>query len=614
MRLKRSHGGMRRGLFGGALTQMSGSSMEALAASTSSSEERQLSAPAPQVDTARSWLAAAACSGFSFFTWLPVVCSAVLYAGYMDQYPNVARRDASWPFTIMLVVINVGGVLYAMSLEWFSERCLLILAAFLCSGSLVISSFTHDILELVVLLGVVYGMGVASTSIVPTVLIVHHFEKYRATALALVSGSVDVSGMLTPSLVQLFIDKYGFSGCLLLLGGLSLNLFIACIFLKRPPKGKPTDEAAADKQRRTDDGAVVAPEMTKVETSAPKEPVSGRGDHVPGDGTDSAVAPAWQHSRGDVRAWLRSTVSLAMVHVRPAHNSHGGDSAQYADEPAKPTLPDKDGISKQVSSLKLSEKPDETPEGSSSSVESNRFKMDKKRWQHLEEARKIQELADVIEVIPDPDADDEENKAPQQKSGFMHKLREVSTGYIWMVCLSKGAANFCSYTFGLVIVDYAHGSGVLGQKAALLPALFSLGCLTATLLTGPAVDRSWVSKYSAMLLSCIVQAAALLSVSVWSTFPVLALCSFLGGVGRGVRCFLFPVLISDRCSLSDLPAALSIMNAACSVALFLRTPVIGFMRDNSGSYATLLMSLAGVNIVQLVVWLTYTTATKCRSR
>ncbi|XP_049517346.1 uncharacterized protein LOC125943059 [Dermacentor silvarum] len=111
MRLKRGNGGVRRGLLGEDLFRMSGSSMEALAASRSSrssSEERPRSTP-PRVDTARSWLAAAACSGYSFFTWLPVVCSAVLYAGYMDQYPEVARRDASWPFTIMLVVINVGG-------------------------------------------------------------------------------------------------------------------------------------------------------------------------------------------------------------------------------------------------------------------------------------------------------------------------------------------------------------------------------------------------------------------------------------------------------------------------------------------------------------------------
>ncbi|XP_037509277.1 uncharacterized protein LOC119385992 [Rhipicephalus sanguineus] len=198
--------------------------------------------------------------------------------------------------------------------------------------------------------------------------------------------------------------------------------------------------------------------------------------------------------------------------------------------------------------------------------------------------------------------------------GFIHKLRAVSTAYIWMVCLSKGASNFSSYTFSLVIVDYAHESGVLGQKAALMPALFSLGCLVATLTTGPAVDRSWVSKYSAMMLSCVIQTCALIASSVWKSFPVLALCAFLGGVGRGVRCFLFPVLISDRCSLNDLPAALSIMNTACSVALFLRTPVIGFMRDSSGTYATLLMCLAGINLFQLVVWFIYATVAKCYTR
>ncbi|XP_075732956.1 uncharacterized protein LOC142775443 [Rhipicephalus microplus] len=111
MRLKRVNGGMTRGLLFSDQFRMSSSSMEALAASRSSRshcEERRPRSGHPQMDTGRSWLAAAACSGYSFFTWLPVVCSSVLYAGYMDQYPEVARRDASWPFTIMLVAINVG--------------------------------------------------------------------------------------------------------------------------------------------------------------------------------------------------------------------------------------------------------------------------------------------------------------------------------------------------------------------------------------------------------------------------------------------------------------------------------------------------------------------------
>lgn len=612
MRLKRANGGMTRGLLVSDLFRMSGSSMEPLAASRSSrsSIEERTRSGHPRVDSARSWLAAAACSGYSFFTWLPVVCSAVLYAGYMDQYPDVARRDASWPFTIMLVVINVGGILYAVSLEWFTERALLILAAILCAGSLVVSSFTHDILELVVLLGVVYGMGVASTSIVPTVLMVYHFDKYRATALAIVSGSVDVSGMMTPSLVQLFIDKYGFSGCLLLLGGLSLNLFIACIFLKRPEKcaDHTTEDSAADKCMEGDTTKAPKKITSTAEGLEPKKPGSGRGDHSPKAG--GTVIPAWQQSRGDVRAWLRNTVSLAMVHARPSQNRHGDSARDIEEAPAK-TARANAGIVNRVSSFKLYTKFNETAD----SAEITGLKSDREVVR-LEKAARSPEIEESNEVSPQADVGDQEKSKGTAMGtfGFIHKLRAVSTAYIWMVCLSKGASNFSSYTFSLVIVDYAHESGVLGQKAALMPALFSLGCLVATLTTGPAVDRSWVSKYSAMMLSCVIQTCALIASSVWKSFPVLALCAFLGGVGRGVRCFLFPVLISDRCSLNDLPAALSIMNAACSVALFLRTPVIGFMRDSSGTYATLLMCLAGINLFQLVVWFIYATVAKCYTR
>lgn len=612
MKRSRANGGLKSRLYHAGLFPMSGSSMEALAASRSSCEEAE-PPPTPQPDKARAWLAAAACSGYSFFTWLPVVCAAVLYAGYMDQYPHVPRRDASWPFTIMLVVINVGGVCYAISLQWLSERFLLIVAAILCTGSLVMSSFTNDILELVVLLGIFYGMGVASTSIVPTVLMVHHFDKYRATALALISGSVDVSGMLTPSLVQLFIDKYAFSGCLLLLGGLSLNLFIACIFLKRPEGQRPADEAVGKEEQNAIDVSVVQDSQTTVAPEAvtsQKSPVTGRGDHSPNEGPTNTIK--LQHSRGDVRSWLKNTVSLAMVHGRPSKNRHG-DNDRAVEVPDEMHHPDKVKMMKQPSSLDLYTQFTETTESGYPDSPGHTFG---EAVVQLEKCTKSQEVEESGDALQEATVvyERQTSTAAARASGFVQKLWAVSTGYTWMVCLSKGAANFSSYTFSLVIVDYAHDSGVLGQKAALLPALFSSGCLVATLLTGPAVDRAWISKYAAMMLSCVVQAAALVASSAWRSFAVLAVCSFLSGVGRGVRCFLFPVLISERCSLDDLPAALSLMNAACSIALFLRTPLIGFVRDSSGSYATLLLGLAAVNIFQLAVWLTYNTVTRFYSR
>ncbi|KAG0430827.1 hypothetical protein HPB47_022345 [Ixodes persulcatus] len=107
------------------------------------------------------------------------------------------------------------------------------------------------------------------------------------------------------------------------------------------------------------------------------------------------------------------------------------------------------------------------------------------------------------------------------------------------------------------------------------------------------------------MVSFVVQAGALISVSTIRSFLFLALGSFLVGLGRGVRCFLFPVLVSDHCRLDDMPAALSIMNAVCSAVLFLRTPLIGYARDNSGSYATLFIGLAAINVIQLIVWLVY---------
>ncbi|CAN7990082.1 unnamed protein product, partial [Ixodes pacificus] len=528
-------------------------------------------------------MVAAACSWFSFFTWLPVVCSAVLYVAYMNQNPDVPRRDASWPFTIMLVVINIGGVVYAVASEWLTERSLLFVAAALCAVSLAISSFVHDIVTLVLFLGIVYGLGVASTSIVPTILLLQHFGKYRATALALISGSVDISGMVTPSLVQLLVDRYNFSGCLLIMAGLSLNLFIACIFLRRPSwiedKNDPHHTTASERLLTSgiDGTDMILKADSHTSTKIPAEDINReRGDDGPPLRTTKAPHKL---NEGILRSWFRSTVSLATVHRGSATTSV-------------------DGAAKFGSQNMLHRKRDFNSHGST--LELDTGSLIAERSSQLGDAMVVKSKTETRLEAPSqgdvarpdkrttPDEIEERGFLKDttgssltvsdggiSKTGFLQKLRSVSSVYTWTVCVSKGASNFSSYTFALVAVDYAHDVGVLGQKAALLPALFSSGCLVATLVTGPAVDRSLVSRHSALMVSFVVQAGALISVSTIRSFLVLALGSFLVGLGRGVRCFLFPVLVSDHCRLDDMPAALSIMNAVCSAVLFLRTPLIG---------------------------------------
>lgn len=346
----------------------------------------------------------------------------------------------------------------------------------------------------------------ASTSIVPTVLIMEHFNKYRATALGLVSGSVDISGMLTPSLVQFFLDKYGFSGCLLLLGGLSLNLFIACIFMKRPPK---EDDSSITGVLDTIAGSQLPDCDTHGETSKSLSARAGitgnnkgeRGD-VKQDRKDSP-APTKHKSIGDVRLWIRNTVSLAMVHGK--RSSKSGDSpGKMPRDVRRAKVIKEDELRSHVSSVELYAKRlvsnhnagDLKSEGREGNGEISYAAA------NLSNRRTGTKIAQGMKEKNSSRTSDNEVRSIAP-GGFLEKLRSVSNPYIWTVCTSKGAANFSSYTFGLVLVDYAHDVGVLGQRAALLPALFSSGCLVATLMTGPAVDRKWITRY-AFLMSCPV--------------------------------------------------------------------------------------------------------------
>lgn len=542
-------------------------------------------------DGSLAWQVTAACSWFSFFAWLPVVCSPVLYAGYLDQFPSVPRRSASWPFTVMMAVINLGGVFYAIGAEWLSEQRLTLLAAVLCSGSLIVVSFANNVLLLVIFLGIAYGLGVASTSIIPTVLVIQHFTRYRATALGIVSGSIDISGMSTPSLTQLLIDIYGFSGCILILGALSFNLFIACFFLKRAPWVKKDERNnKCDSIRRTHNLNADSPISYRDLRLKELANESSTGDLHKGNAMTSDLQ---QGSRGDVR----------IENSKAAHKCSNDDEIRC-------WVQDDDG--KLTETSRPSNVGNAENATANSSSETTIIPTSGAEFRDAWQSSITTEGEGTMQknILPSLSLQMESRLASSKDvwnyshlMNFLERLRSASSAYLWAVCITKGASNLCSYTFSLILVDYAHDAGVRAYRAATLPAIFSVGCLCGTLLTGPAVDRTWISKHSALTFSFVVQGVALVTVSWWDAYPLLGTGSFFVGFGRGIRCFLFPVLISDRCALRDLPVAFSIMNAVCSVALFLRTPVLGLLRDRSGSYATLLLTLATINVVQLALWL-----------
>ncbi|KAL1434949.1 hypothetical protein MTO96_011307 [Rhipicephalus appendiculatus] len=195
-------------------------------------------------DSVRAWYLGVFCTAYAFFGWVGLSSTPVLYVGLI-KHSGASREAASQPFTAMMCAYFTGSVLYGGLAHWFNEQKLLLGAALIISSTLFASFFIVDVTVLTVVLGVLHGLGVAAVGVVVGALLSQYFIKYRATAFALMSVTLSLTGVVFPPVASYFVAEYGFSTSLLLLGALSLHLFLCCLPLgpqpwqKEPPPRPP---------------------------------------------------------------------------------------------------------------------------------------------------------------------------------------------------------------------------------------------------------------------------------------------------------------------------------------------------------------------------------------
>ncbi|XP_049516829.1 uncharacterized protein LOC119439718 [Dermacentor silvarum] len=148
-------------------------------------------------DSPRAWYLGVFCTLYAFFGWVGLSSTPVLYVGLI-KHSGASREAASQPFTAMMCAYFMGSVLYGGLAQWLNEQKLLFAAALIISSTLFASYFIVDITLLTVVLGVLHGLGVASVGVVVGALLSQYFIKYRATAFALMSVTLSLTGVVFP--------------------------------------------------------------------------------------------------------------------------------------------------------------------------------------------------------------------------------------------------------------------------------------------------------------------------------------------------------------------------------------------------------------------------------
>ncbi|CAN7987022.1 unnamed protein product [Ixodes hexagonus] len=196
-----------------------------------------------------------------------------LYIAFMEEY-GVDREMAAWPHSIASAVGGLVGLVVAPLKSRLSITHIMTVASALSWIGIIASGFANNIVTMSVTAGVVHGIGSGTVYLLLQVFTMMYFDKFRGTALGIMSMGSALSGTVFTKLIEHLRNEYNLRYSLILLGALSMNISPLTHLLKVPPWGKPPKKKLGGATKRTV-STVYVTELGVENKSLPVDSVNG---------------------------------------------------------------------------------------------------------------------------------------------------------------------------------------------------------------------------------------------------------------------------------------------------------------------------------------------------
>ncbi|KAJ8980584.1 hypothetical protein NQ317_018711 [Molorchus minor] len=166
----------------------------------------------------------------------------VLFVEFLEAFESSPAEGMWIPALCYFLYSSLGPISSILSVK-YSYRLVTVLGGISAAAGMILSFWANSVYYLYFTYGVLVGCG-AGLSFPPTVYIVcSYFVKLRGVANGIcISGSA-FGSILIPPLLRLLLVTYGYRGACLIMGGITLNVFVAALFydkvelhMKKVPK------------------------------------------------------------------------------------------------------------------------------------------------------------------------------------------------------------------------------------------------------------------------------------------------------------------------------------------------------------------------------------------
>ncbi|GFU45380.1 hypothetical protein NPIL_347271, partial [Nephila pilipes] len=172
------------------------------------------------------------------------------------------------------------------------------------------------------------------------------------------------------------------------------------------------------------------------------------------------------------------------------------------------------------------------------------------------------------------------------------------------VLISMSMAVYAFLFVGVltIIIDYAVDQGVTHDDGKFLIIGFSVADLIGRLGFGQVIDRKLVKikNYSGVTMLLMGTLVAALPLNKSFNFMMVVMCIY--GLVQGGTALLFPILVSHYMDKSEESIAMGCLNFYGGLLMLSMAPMIGYFRDNTGSYNGVFHILGGLVALVGIIW------------
>uniref|UniRef100_A0A8B9JW34 Solute carrier family 16 member 8 n=2 Tax=Astyanax mexicanus TaxID=7994 RepID=A0A8B9JW34_ASTMX len=151
--------------------------------------------------------------------------------------------DTAWISSIMLAMLYGSGPVSSIMVNRYGCRPVMLFGGLLASAGMIGASFTTNIIQLYLTAGVITGLGLALNFQPSLIMLGCYFDKRRPLANGLAAAGSPVFLSVLSPLGQVLLERYGWRGGFLIMGGLLLNC-CTCGAVMRPLRCRVRTTAA----------------------------------------------------------------------------------------------------------------------------------------------------------------------------------------------------------------------------------------------------------------------------------------------------------------------------------------------------------------------------------